>query len=62
MWGLDFALMQGLTIFADTSSAITSMRDYVMPVVQILAGLGGLVSVFFIIQAGYLYGEIHRKD
>ncbi len=55
MWGLDFALMQGLTTFADTSSAITSMREYVMPVVQILAGLGGLVSVFFIIQAGYLY-------
>lgn len=55
MWGLDFSLMQGLTIFADTSSAITSMREYVMPVVQILAGLGGLVSVFFIIQAGYLY-------
>lgn len=55
MWGLDFALVQGLTIFADTSSAITSMREYVMPVVQILAGLGGLVSVFFIIQAGYLY-------
>lgn len=55
MWGLDFALAQGLTTFADTSSAITSMREYVMPVVQILAGLGGLVSVFFIIQAGYLY-------
>ena len=55
MWGLDFALVQGLTIFADTSSAITSMRDYVMPLVQILSGLGGLVSVFFIIQAGYLY-------
>lgn len=55
MWGLDFALMQGLTTFADTSSAIASMRDYVMPLVQILSGLGGLVSVFFIIQAGYLY-------
>lgn len=55
MWGLDFALMQGLTTFADTSSAITSMRDYVMPLVQILSGLGGLASVFFIIQAGYLY-------
>ena len=49
MWGLDFALMQGLTTFADTSSAITSMRDYVMPLVQILSGLGGLASVFFII-------------
>lgn len=55
MMGLDFALIEGLTIFANTSSAITSMREYVLPVVQILAGLGGLVAVFFIIQAGYMY-------
>jgi len=55
MWGLESALPAGLTFFADTSSAITSMREYVMPVVQILSGLAGLVCVFFIIQAGYLY-------
>ena len=55
MMGLDFALIEGLTLFANTSSAIASMREYVIPVVQILAGLGGLVAVFFIIQAGYLY-------
>ncbi|OYW84060.1 hypothetical protein B7Z17_04685, partial [Candidatus Saccharibacteria bacterium 32-49-10] len=55
MMGLDIALIEGLTFFANTSSAITSMREYVLPVVQILAGLGGLVAVFFIIQAGYMY-------
>lgn len=55
MMGLDFALIEGLTLFANTSSAITSMREYVLPVVQILAGLAGLVAVFFIIQAGYMY-------
>ena len=55
MMGLDIALVEGLTFFANTSSAITSMREYVLPVVQILAGLGGLVAVFFIIQAGYMY-------
>lgn len=55
MMGLDIALIEGLTFFANTSSAITSMREYVLPAVQILAGLGGLVAVFFIIQAGYMY-------
>ncbi len=54
MWGLD-ALLTGLTFFGDTSSAITSMREYVMPVVRILSGLAGLACVFFIVHAGYLY-------
>lgn len=44
-----------LTFFADTSAAITSLREYVMPVVQALSGLAGLVCVFFITYAGYLY-------
>ena len=55
MWGLENTLLSGLTFFADTSTAITSMREYVMPVVRILSGLAGLACVFFIVQAGYLY-------
>ena len=55
MWGLDNALLTNLIFFADTSAAITSLRDYVIPVVRILSGLAGLVCVFFIIYAGYLY-------
>lgn len=31
------------------------MRDYITPVIQTLSGLAGLVCVFFIVQAGYLY-------
>ena len=55
MFGLESAFIQGVTFFADTSSAITAMRDYVTPVVQVLSGLAGLVAVFFIVQAGYMY-------
>ncbi len=55
MWGFEDALLMGLGTFADTSQAIASMREYVMPVVQVLSGLAGLVCVFFIVQAGYLY-------
>lgn len=55
MFGLETTFLQSVTFFADTSSAIMAMRDYVTPVVQILAGLAGLVCVFFIVQAGYLY-------
>ena len=55
MWGLESALLSGLTIFGDTSSAITAMREYVMPVVQLLAGLASVACVFFIANAGYLY-------
>jgi len=55
MWGLDNALLTGLTFFGDTSSAITVLREYIMPVVQILSGLAGLVCVLFIVHAGYLY-------
>lgn len=55
MWGFEDALLMGLGTFADTSQAIDSMREYVMPVVQTLSGLAGLVCVFFIVQSGYLY-------
>ena len=47
MFGLEDTLLMGLSTFADTSQAIASMREYVMPVVQILSGLAGLVCVFF---------------
>lgn len=61
MWNFDFVFMQALTIFADTSSAVTSLRDYVMPVIRILTGLAGFVCVFFIIQAGFLYTMSNGK-
>lgn len=55
MWGFESSLLTGLTFFGDTAAAITSIREYVMPVVQILSGLAGLVCTLFIVQAGYLY-------
>lgn len=55
MFGFEDTLLMGLSTFADASQAIASMREYVMPVVQILSGIAGLVCVFFIVQAGYLY-------
>lgn len=55
MWGIDSSLLTGLTFFGDTSAAMASMREYLLPVIQGLSGLAGLVCVFFIVQAGYLY-------
>lgn len=55
MWGTDSSLLTGLTFFGDTSAAMASMREYLLPVIQGLSGLAGLVCVFFIVQAGYLY-------
>jgi type IV secretory pathway VirB2 component (pilin) len=55
MFGIEATLFQSVTFFADASSAVAAMRDYVTPVVQVLSGLAGLVAVFFIVQAGYMY-------
>lgn len=48
-------LFSTATFFADTSAAVSAMRDYVSPTMQILVGLAGIVSTFFLVNAGYLY-------
>lgn len=44
-----------LGLFADTSGALTAMRDYVTPTIQTLAALASIACVFFIVNAGYQY-------
>lgn len=44
-----------MTLFADTSGAVTAMKNYVTPTIQVLAVLASLACVFFIVNAGYLY-------
>lgn len=44
-----------LTLFADTSGAISVMRDYATPTMQGLAVLASIICAFFIVNAGYLY-------
>lgn len=49
-------LLTSLTIFADTAGAISTVRDYVIPTVRILAGLiASLAAVLFLTYGGYLY-------
>lgn len=48
-------LPQGLTIFADTAGAISTVRDYVLPTIRILAGLASLAATLFLTYGGYLY-------
>lgn len=44
-----------LSLFADTAGAISTVRDYVLPTVRILAGLASLASTLFLTYGGYLY-------
>lgn len=44
-----------LSFMASASEAIQVVRDYVGPTLQILIGLAGLVSVFFITYGGFVY-------
>lgn len=44
-----------MTLFADTSGAVTAMKNYVTPTIQVLAVFASLACVFFIVNAGYLY-------
>lgn len=48
-------LTASMTLFADTSGAVSAMRDYVWPTMKVLASLASIASVFFIVNAGYLY-------
>jgi len=54
-WGMGDVLATSLTLFADTSGAVTAMREYVAPTIQTLAALASIACVFFIVNAGYLY-------
>lgn len=47
--------LSGLSLLADTSGAISVMRDYIAPTVQILVGLASIACVFFLVHGGYLY-------
>ncbi len=47
--------LSGLSLLADTSGAISVMRDYIAPTVQILVGIASIACVFFLVHGGYLY-------
>jgi hypothetical protein len=44
-----------LSLLADTSGAITVMREYVRPTLQVLAGLASIACVFFLVHGGFVY-------
>lgn len=48
-------MIRGLSVLADTSGAISVMRDYIAPTMQVLVGIASLASVFFLVHGGYLY-------
>jgi len=54
-WGIGNVTTTAITRFADTSGAVSVMKDYVTPTVHVLAVLASLACVFFIVNAGYLY-------
>jgi len=48
-------LLPSLGLFADTSGAIATVRDYVLPTIKTLSALASIACVFFIVNAGYIY-------
>lgn len=54
---MSFAILSSmsLTLMADTSGAITTMRNYVAPTVQMLAGIASIACVLFLVHGGYVY-------
>ena len=55
MGGIANALVANLSLFADTSGAIKTVRDWVLPTVQSIAGLAAVVAIVILTYAGYLY-------
>jgi hypothetical protein len=51
---MDF-LTVSLSLMADSSGAITAMREYVVPIMQALVGIASLASVAFLVYGGFLY-------
>lgn len=49
------AFTMSLSLMADSSGAMTAMRNFVTPTMQTLTALAGLASVFFIVYGGILY-------
>jgi hypothetical protein len=54
-------LLSSLGLFADTSGGIGVVKDYVIPTIQVLAGLASIAFVFFVINGGYLYMTSNGK-
>lgn len=54
MGGMWNTLGANLSLFASTSDAINTVRDWVLPTVQNIAGLAGVAAVLILIYAGYL--------
>lgn len=52
---LSGVLSTSLTLVADTSGALTVMREYVGPTIRTLAALASIACVFFLVNGGYLY-------
>ncbi|CAN5395292.1 hypothetical protein BH09PAT4_BH09PAT4_00080 [soil metagenome] len=48
-------LMSSMSVLADTSGAVTAMRDYVAPTIRTLAALAAIACTFFMVNSGYLY-------
>ena len=44
-----------MSFMADSSGAVTAMREYVTPTMQTLTALAAIASVFFIVWGGFLY-------
>lgn len=49
------ALGANLMIFADTSDAIKTVREWVIPTVQSIASLASIAAVLILTYAGYIY-------
>lgn len=49
------SLADSLGVFADSSAAIATMRNYVTPTLFMFAGIASIACTFFIVQGGYLY-------
>ncbi len=52
---MESVLFSTLSIFADTSAAVSAMRDYVTPTIRTLAALASIACVFFLVNGGYQY-------
>ncbi len=48
-------LTMSLTLMADSSGAVTAIREWVTPIMQALTGLAALASVLFLVYGGFLY-------
>ena len=47
--------LSSLTFLADTSNAVSVMRNFIQPTMQVLVGLASIACSLFLIQGGYLY-------